>query len=63
MQVADEATIREFAYEAYNMLDGFPEFGMETRVAIIDTAAMLAYDAGYEVDREVLQEVARGLCG
>ena len=60
---ADEQTIREYAIQAYNDLGNFPEFGEETRIAIIDTAGMLLYDAGYDVDQPTLRRIARGLAG
>ena len=60
---ATEGIVREFAYEAYVALDNFPEFGEETRAAIVDTAGMLLYDAGYEYDRSLLEEIAEELAG
>lgn len=55
-RVADEATVREFAWKAYNDLgdSGYPEFGEEVRGAIVDTAADALADAGFDFDRAVL---------
>jgi hypothetical protein len=63
MKHADVSTIEEYAYWAYNALDNFPEFGEDTRVAIIDTAGDALTGDGYDYDRDELRHIARRLCG
>ena len=60
---ADKSTVREFASRAHVDLSNFPEFGAETRDAIVDTAGMFLYDAGFDFDLEELREIATELAG
>lgn len=63
VKLATAEIVREFAWQAYNALDNYPEFGEETRMAIIDTAGDALYDAGYRYDRPTLVNIAKELCG
>jgi microsomal dipeptidase-like Zn-dependent dipeptidase len=60
---AKDGIVRAYAYKAYCDLDNLPEFGEETRGAIVDTAADALADAGfgYLYDRARLREIAKEL--
>lgn len=62
---ATKQDIQDFAYKAYNDLGGcgYPEFGEEVRMAIIDTAGDALCDAGFNFDREYLVAYAKELAG
>jgi hypothetical protein len=58
---ADRGIVAQYAKTAYNLLDNYPEFGAETRMAIRDTAGMIAADDGILLDEDVLRDVVAEL--
>lgn len=55
---ADRDSYRIACEDAIRDLDGLvlAEYGLS---AVTDTAGMFLYDAGYDIDRDLLREVAR----
>jgi len=62
-QLQNERLAQEYANRANAMLDdpALPEFGERRRLAIVDTACMLAYDDGVMLDDAQLAHAARSL--
>jgi hypothetical protein len=60
---ADIGLIEDYAVWAYNALDHLPEFGVETRVAIVDTAGDALTGDGYDYDHDELRRIAQRLAG
>jgi hypothetical protein len=59
--VSDRGIVAQYAKTAYNLLDNYPEFGPETRMAIFDTANLLAADDGILLEEVVLRDVVAEL--